>query len=66
MSEENKPVSLQQALDETLTEMEAMSPEQLRAELDKHKDGPFAVAMREASEFIGRFEQEKSNATKAD
>jgi hypothetical protein len=44
--------SVKQALSEVLTEMAAMSPEELRADLDKHKNGSFAVAMREASAFI--------------
>ena len=45
-------MSLEEALAEVLDEMDSLSAEELRADLDKHKDGAFAVAMREASEFF--------------
>lgn len=41
-----------EALAQVLSDMKKLSPTELRAELDKHKDGPFATAMREASEFV--------------
>lgn len=40
------------ALKQVLQEMRAMSPEELKADLERHKNGPLAVAMREASEFL--------------
>ena len=63
MTQENERMTTQQALDEVLAEMEAMTPEQLREELNKHKDGPLATALRETSEFLGRYQQEKENAS---
>ena len=45
-------MSLEEALAEVLDEMDALSAEELRADLDRHKNGAFAVAMLEASEFF--------------
>lgn len=61
-----KQGSVAKAMDAVLTELEAMSPEQLRTELNKHKNGPFATALRETSEFLGQYEQEKSNGFRTD
>jgi len=43
-----------EAIDQVFAELNAMTPEELRAELDKHKDGEFARALKEASEFVAR------------
>lgn len=37
----------QQLLDQAMTELRALTPEQLRAEFAKHKDSDIAVALRE-------------------
>lgn len=44
-------MSVQEALDQVFNDLDAMSPEQFRAEMEKHKDGDIAVAMRELSAF---------------
>lgn len=43
-----------EAIDQVFAELNAMTPEELRAELDKHKDGEWARALKEASEFVAR------------
>ncbi|KAB8063209.1 MULTISPECIES: hypothetical protein [Janthinobacterium] len=48
-------MSLEEALAEVLDEMDALSADELRADLKKHSNGAFAVAMREASEFFASF-----------
>jgi Zn-dependent M16 (insulinase) family peptidase len=45
-------LSVREALRKVLDEMAVLSPEELRAELDRHKDGPMAVALREAGAFL--------------
>ena len=45
-------MSLKEALAEVLNEMEALSADELRADLANHSTGVFAVAMREAREFL--------------
>jgi len=45
-------MSLQDDLNQVLSEMETLSPEELRAELDLHSKGEFAVAFNEARKFI--------------
>ena len=39
-------------LQQVLQDMRALSPEALRAELDRHKDGELATALREVGEFF--------------
>lgn len=41
-----------EALKQALAEMEKLTPQELRAELDKHRNGPLATALREAGEFL--------------
>lgn len=50
-----RPLSVKEALRQVLDDMAALSPEQLRAELDRHQDGPLATALREASSFVATF-----------
>jgi hypothetical protein len=45
-------LSVKEALAKVLKDMRALSAEQLRAELDVHTNGSFAVALREAQEFL--------------
>lgn len=45
-------MTVKEALDQVLKEMGELSPEELRAELDKHKDGGLAVALRETQQFL--------------
>lgn len=45
-------MTVKEALATVLAEMDAMSPEELRADLDAHRDGAFAVAMRETAQFL--------------
>lgn len=47
-------------LEEVFKEMESLTPEELRADLDNHKDGPLAIAFREA----GQFQQEMKERSK--
>ncbi len=53
-------MSLEEALAEVLNEMDALSAEELRADLDQHKNGAFAVALREASEFFASLDVTRS------
>lgn len=46
-----KQITTSEALEQVLKDLEAMTPEELRAEFDKHKDSSFAKAMRETSAF---------------
>jgi hypothetical protein len=46
------PMSVKEALAKVLKDMRAMSPVELRAELDAHKDGEIAIALREAQQFF--------------
>lgn len=39
--------TVQAALEQVLDEMSKMSPEELRADLDAHKDGPISAAQRD-------------------
>lgn len=64
MSEQKKSKPVKEALDEVLSEMEAMSPEQLRDEIDKHKNGTVATALREAGEFLAKHTLEKNDGSK--
>lgn len=41
-----------EALKQALAEMEKLTPQELRAELDKHRNGPLATALREAGDFL--------------
>jgi hypothetical protein len=41
-----------EALKQALDEMDKLTPQELREELDKHHNGPLAVALREAGEFL--------------
>ena len=43
-----------EAIDKVFAELNAMTPEEFRAKLDKHKDGEFARALKEVSEFVAR------------
>lgn len=52
-------MSTEQAMKEVLAEMNAMTPKQLRAEIDKHKDGPLATALREAGEFLYNYDPDQ-------
>jgi hypothetical protein len=45
-----------EALEQVLRDMEAMSPKELRAELDQHKNGPLATALREAGDFLYNYD----------
>lgn len=45
-------MTVKEAFEKVLADLEAMSPEQLRAELEKHRDGEIAVAMRETQVFM--------------
>ena len=45
-------MSVKEALAEVLRDMRAMSAEELRAELNAHKNGAWANAIREANEFM--------------
>lgn len=49
-------MSVDQAMKEVMAEMMALTPQQLRAELDKHKDGLLATALREAGEFLYNYD----------
>ena len=51
-------VTVKEALKQVLSDMNALSPEQLRVELDKHSNGPLSVAMRETQEFLHNFNPE--------
>lgn len=42
---------MEATLNRVMQRLKQMSPEELRAEIDKHKDGNFAVALRELQEF---------------
>lgn len=44
-----------EALKKVIADMHAMSAVELRRDLDKHKDGDFAVAMRRTAEFRAEF-----------
>lgn len=46
------PLSTQQALRQVLDQMHALSPTELRTELDGHRNGPLATALGEAAEFV--------------
>jgi hypothetical protein len=48
-------LSVREALAIALDEMETLSAAELRADLEKHKDGPLAVAMRTAREFLSHW-----------
>jgi hypothetical protein len=48
-------MSVKDALKQVLGDMAALPPDALRAELDRHRDGPLATALREASEFVASF-----------
>lgn len=52
-------LTVKEALAEVLAEMQSLSPEDLRKDLDAHKNGGFAVAMREAQEFVAEFVSDK-------
>jgi hypothetical protein len=45
-------MSLKEALAAVLKDMEALSAEELHADLKKHSKGAFAIAMKEAREFL--------------
>ena len=45
-------MSIKEAIAAALQEMHALSAEELRAELQSHRDGSLAVALREAQEFL--------------
>lgn len=45
-------MSLKEALAAVLKDMQALSAEELQADLQKHSNGAFAIAMREAREFL--------------
>lgn len=44
-------MTVQEALNQVLADIEAMSPEQLQAEHEKHRDGDIAEALRQLSSF---------------
>jgi hypothetical protein len=44
-------MTVEEALDQVLSDLEKMSDAEFRAEMEKHKDGDIAVAMRELSAF---------------
>lgn len=50
-------LTVREALSQVLDEMDAMSPEELRAELDKHKAGTMATALAEASQFMKELDE---------
>lgn len=52
-------MTVKEALKLVLAEMNAMTPEQLRAELDAHKDGSLARGLREAQAFLYAAENEE-------
>jgi hypothetical protein len=52
-------ITTEQALEQALAELAALSPKELRAELDKHKDGPLATALREAGDFLYNHDPDK-------
>ncbi len=52
-----------EALEQALTELEALSPKELREELDKHHNGPLATALREAGNFLYNHEPDQPPAT---
>lgn len=45
-------MSVKEALAEVLKDMRAMTADELRAELNAHKNGAFATAIREAEAFV--------------
>jgi hypothetical protein len=48
-------LSVRDALAIALSDMEALSAVELRADLEKHRHGSFAVAMRAAREFLSQW-----------
>lgn len=42
----------QEALAKIFAELNAMSPEELRAKIDEYKNGPLTIALKEAQEFL--------------
>lgn len=48
-------LSVRDALAIALSDMESLSPADLRADLEAHKDGPLAAAMRAAREFLSQW-----------
>lgn len=44
-------MTVQEALKQVLADIEAMSPEQLREELEKHRDGDLTHAFKELHDF---------------
>lgn len=48
-------MSLKEALAAVLKDMEALSADELRADLEKHSTGTFATAMRKAREFLANY-----------
>jgi hypothetical protein len=46
------PMSVKEALAKVLKDMRAMSAGELRAELDAHRNGELAIALREAQQFF--------------
>jgi hypothetical protein len=53
-------LSIRDALALALKEMHALSPEELRADLDKHEHGALATAMRSAREFLSEWTLSRS------
>ena len=51
-----KRMTAKEALSKVLEDMEKMSPEEIRTELEKHRDGELATAIRETQAFITRFD----------
>jgi len=45
-------MSLKEALAAVLKDMDSLSPEELKADLQKHRNGSFALALRQAREFL--------------
>lgn len=52
-----------EALKQALNEMSKLTPQELRAELDKHHNGPLATALREAGEFLYNNEPDVNSKT---
>lgn len=45
-------LTIREALDSVFAKIKSMSKEDLRSELNKHKDGEFVIALKETSEFL--------------
>lgn len=48
-------LTVKEALNKVFEDINALSPEDFRAKLDKCKDSHFVLAMTEASDFLGEF-----------